>query len=158
MLRRVHTIGKSILLNESEEAEIKKTGDSFLDKIRFRCLEECSTCCERPDGFVFIDKEEALAAARFLNMNADEFLLHFTREFDHCHSLANGEDDHCVFLEDGKCLIYPVRPAQCRTYPFWPENLRNHAAWQKTQDECPGIGRGKHIPKEKIRLFIKENP
>jgi len=140
------------------EVETKNTDHSFLDKIRFRCLEECSACCELPDGFVFIDKEEALAAAGFLNMEADEFLLHFTREFDHRRILANGGDDHCVFLEDGKCLIYPVRPAQCRTYPFWPENLRNRDTWRQTQDECPGLGRGKRITKEEIRLFIKENP
>ena len=120
-------------------------------------MDECSACCEHADGFVFLSKEEALTAARYLEMDGDEFLLHFTRKFDRRYVLTNGENDHCVFLENGQCLIYPVRPLQCRAYPFWPENLTSRESWERTKQECPGIGHGRLITNEEILSILKEN-
>ncbi len=88
-------------------------------------------------------------------MDRVEFILHFTRELDDRLVLVNGENDHCVFLENGQCLIYEVRPVQCRTYPFWPENLKNKYSWQQTMEECPGIGQGKLFAKEEIISLLK---
>lgn len=37
-----------------------------------------------------------------------------------------GKETHCIFLDkDGKCSIYPVRPAICQMYPFWVVKLLN---------------------------------
>lgn len=32
----------------------------------------------------------------------------------------NDTEPACIFLENNKCKVYPVRPHQCLSYPFWP--------------------------------------
>lgn len=56
--------------------------------------------------------------------------------------LREQENGDCVFYEEGRCRIHPVKPEQCRLYPFWFANVRGAAAWERTCRECPGIGEG----------------
>ncbi len=141
---------KFIYSHNAKDIKINLYNLTGIKPTYFRCIESCSACCERPDGFVFISEQEVEKAARYLEMESDEFLLHFTRKMDDRLILANGENDHCVFLEEQQCLIYEERPAQCRAYPFWPENLKNRHTWQRTKEECPGIGQGPLYGKEEI--------
>lgn len=49
-------------------------------------------------------------------------------------ALRKRPDGDCIFLEDGRCAIYDVRPFICRTYPFYLEDGRiGHG-------ECDGLG------------------
>lgn len=122
--------------------------------IRFECLAGCSNCCQTADSFVFLTEDEALAIAKHLALDVVQFKEWFTREVDDQLILKDGEEGHCVFLEEGKCLIYEARPAQCRSYPFWPENLQNKASWRKTKELCPGIGQGRIYTPQEIQAIL----
>ena len=125
--------------------------------IKFECQPDCANCCKLSSGYVFLTDEEASHIAENLAIPENEFLQHFTRIVDKHLCLVDGEDEHCVFLENQKCNIYEVRPTQCRTYPFWPENLKSKSRWQLTCEECPGIGKGmKHSAEEIERILRKK--
>lgn len=118
--------------------------------IRFVCLPGCSNCCSIPDGFVFLSEQEARRIAYDLEMDFTEFKNFFIREIDDQLALVDGEDEACVFLEKGRCMIYEQRPLQCRTFPFWKENMETAKRWQQTKQVCPGIDQGRLFSKEEI--------
>ncbi|MBN1408373.1 MAG: YkgJ family cysteine cluster protein [Calditrichaceae bacterium] len=124
-------------------------------EIKFECQPDCANCCKLSNGFVFLTEKEALKIAENLAISEDEFLQYFTRIIDDQICLVNGEDEHCVFLENHKCNIYEVKPLQCRTYPFWPENLKSKSRWQLTCNECPGVGKGRVYSVEEIEKILK---
>jgi len=123
-------------------------------KVQFECVKNCSACCELSGGFVFLSADEAISIAKYLELDQDLFLKWFTIEAEDQFVLRDGENEHCVFLEDGICLIYEVRPKQCRTYPFWPENMKTKAHWNLTKKMCPGIGQGRLFSKEEIAAIL----
>jgi len=126
-------------------------------KIKFQCQPDCANCCKLSNGFVFLTDAEASDIAENLGISENEFLQYFTRIVNEQLCLVDGENEHCVFLEDHKCNIYEVRPLQCRTYPFWPENLKSKSRWELTKEECPGIGKGRiYSAKEIDKILEKE--
>ena len=129
----------------------------FYEKgLRFECQVDCATCCELTGGFVFISENEVKKIAGFLNCSPEEVRQFFTWSIDEQLILINGEGESCIFLENRRCTIYEVRPAQCRHFPFWPENLRSKSAWQKLARDCPGINQGKLYSEAEIRKFLKQ--
>ena len=124
-------------------------------KIRFECLADCSNCCQLSGGYVYLTEDEAAAIARYMETGEDLFLDWFVRWIDDQMALVDGPEEHCIFLEDGKCTIYPVRPKQCRTYPFWPENMKTKERWALTRQMCPGIGKGRLFSAEEISAILK---
>ena len=130
---------------------VKKT---TIDNVRFECLKDCSNCCQLSSGFVFLTEDEAAAIAQFLEAPLDLFMEWFIKPVEDQISLVDGDEEHCVFLEQGICSIYPVRPKQCRTYPFWPENLKTKAHWNLTKKMCPGIGKGPAISTDEISAIL----
>ncbi len=60
------------------------------------------------------------------------------------------EDGSCIFLEDNKCIIYPVRPAVCRTFPFTFKMKDNGLRWgiSAISHICPGLGKGDYVDKK----------
>jgi Fe-S-cluster containining protein len=125
-------------------------------ELRFDCQTDCANCCKLSSGYVFLTDTEASKIAKDLDISENEFLKHFTRIVDDQLCIVDGENEHCVFLEDHKCNIYDVRPTQCRTYPFWPENLKSKSRWQLAEEECPGIGKGKLYSPQEIEQFLKK--
>lgn len=125
-------------------------------EINFECQPDCSNCCKLSNGYVFLTETEAMYIANYLEISEKEFLQHFTRIIDEQLCLVDGENEHCVFLENHRCNIYDIRPIQCQTYPFWPENLKSKSRWQITQDECPGIGKGRHYSDREIDLSLRK--
>ena len=123
--------------------------------VRFECLSDCSNCCRISGGFVFLTDEEAAQMSVYLNTSHEMFREWFTKSADNRLALVDGEHEHCVFLEEGACIIYPVRPQQCRTFPFWPENMKTKAHWNLTKKTCPGIGIGQTFSTEKISAILK---
>ncbi len=103
---------------------------------------------------MFLTEKEAEAISTYLNLDSDLFLRLFTIEAEDELILRDGENEHCVFLEDGICMIYEVRPRQCRTYPFWPENMKTKAHWNLTRKMCPGIGQGRLFSKKEIAAIL----
>ena len=134
----------------------------YADGLRFSCT-QCGNCCTGPPGAVWFLEEEGRTMAAHLGLDERTFFRRFARRVDgkwslNEHSTPHGYD--CVFLDResvrGKavCRLYEARPTQCRTWPFWPENLETEEAWKTTKllTPCPGMGSGKLVRIEEIRI------
>ena len=114
--------------------------------LRFGCT-ACGKCCVNHGEFsyVYSTREEREALARY------------------CEAVTGGlslksKDDACVFLKDGKCSVYELRPAQCRTFPFWPELLVDEDTWQRdVASFCPGVGQGPLHGVDEIRATARRS-
>jgi Fe-S-cluster containining protein len=114
--------------------------------LAFACT-ECGNCCSGPEeGYIWINRAEITALAKYLKKPEDQVIKQYLYRAGLRYSIIEkqpGKD--CIFLNtDGTgkktCAIYPVRPLQCRTWPFWKENLRSRLSWAEAQKVCPGIG------------------
>ena len=123
--------------------------------IRFICQEGCSNCCKVSGGFVLIRDIDLKRIPKYLKISEAEFIKKYTKEDGKHVHLIDKNDTDCVFLEDNKCTIYPVRPLQCRTFPFWPQNLKTEKRWHIIEEECPGIGEGKEYSRIEIEGIFK---
>lgn len=113
--------------------------------LKFACT-QCGKCCTGKPGYVWINDEQVQKMADFLKMNVHEFMERYTRQVDGHLALKEFPRTYdCIFLRDGKCLVYKARPTQCQTFPFWPENLESEEAWKKAQICCEGINH-EHAP------------
>ena len=131
----------------------KRAGNWYADGVQFRCkAPECSECCSgsRGEGYVWVSADEMEAIAKFINVEFDEFTDKYIRQVDFAFSLTEKPNNDCVFLKNGGCSIYSVRPTQCRTYPFWPNIMRAPETWAKEAEQCPGVGEGAHVPGNEI--------
>jgi Fe-S-cluster containining protein len=131
----------------------------YKDGLKFACT-ECGKCCTGEPGYVWISQEEIEDMAEALNISVKEFVQMYTREVDGELSLKEFPKTYdCIFLRDGKCMVYKARPTQCRTFPFWPENVESKEAWEDCAKRCEGVNH-EHapvIPLSVIEKTLKEN-
>ncbi len=122
--------------------------------LRFQCL-ECGRCCTGEPGYVWIDRQELKALAKYLEMEIEQVEADYVRRIGRRRSLIEMPNGDCVFFDSQtrRCLVYPVRPKQCRSWPFWPSNLRSAEHWEEACRLCPGCGQGKLFPPEQIALI-----
>lgn len=135
------------LVPESHWDALRERGESapwYADGLRFECT-ACGKCCHNHgDGYeyVFSTRAERKALAAHFGLSLRRF------EAEYCERVAGrlsfrGKDGACIFLEDGKCSVYALRPRQCSTFPFWPELLESRSAWERdVASFCPGVGEG----------------
>lgn len=131
----------------------KRQGRWYEDGLKFRCqAPECSHCCsgQRGEGYVWLNADEMTAIAARLGVPFDKFTRKYVRQVGLAYSLIEKPNKDCVFLENGGCSIYEVRPTQCRTYPFWPAIVRAPQTWDKEAAQCPGIGQGELVDADEI--------
>ncbi len=122
----------------------------YADGLRFACT-GCGDCC-RVEGFVWVDRREIRAIARFLALDRETFARRYLRQLGRRLSLTEKGDHACVFWDRG-CAIYAVRPRQCRTYPFWSRCLESSPAWRQEGEECEGIGEGDLYSRSEIEAL-----
>ena len=117
--------------------------------LKFGCT-ACGKCC-KVEGEVWMDANEMVAAADFLQLEYGTFMENYVEQvmsgwvkIKNKHDIEN-ESDECIFLGlDGKsCSIYRARPMQCRTYPFWPRLFSNESTWL-SEAVVPDEYEGKH--------------
>ncbi|HHM02807.1 MAG TPA: YkgJ family cysteine cluster protein [Caldithrix abyssi] len=123
--------------------------------VLFNCRKDCSRCCEINGGYVFVSEANIKKIAKFLKRSVVEIRERYTYEVKGMRSLKDRDGQACVFLEEGKCTIYPVRPLQCRTYPFWPQNVKSTRRWRQVMEDCPGIGEGKVYDRKEIEAVFE---
>jgi Fe-S-cluster containining protein len=138
------------------------------DGLRFECT-MCGNCCTGPPGIIAFTKEEGERIAARLGLSYDEFYENYTHDTPEGRSLNETLTEHghdCVFLDrtsdeaqslrggrgGGVCTLYEDRPLQCRTFPWWPHTVDSVRSWSQAARGCEGIGRGKLIPVEHIRI------
>jgi uncharacterized protein len=138
-------------LNQRASAQLPT---SMAGGIRFRCT-ECGDCCSGAPGKVRVSAEEIQRISEFRKVSEVRLRASEICEIDGETLLRERPNGDCVFFENNRCLIHPVKPRQCRTYPFWFRNVRSEAAWQKTCGECPGIGEGEWFSPEEIVATIE---
>ena len=118
-----------------------------MNEIRFQCT-ECGACCTGAPGYVFVEEDEMMRMAQFLEMDLPEFKKRYIRRVGQRFSLVEKKNFDCVFLKEKKCMLYEARPKQCRTFPFWP-----HLDWNEAAKVCEGIGRGPILTKKEIEAI-----
>ena len=116
----------------------------FEGTFRFACQPGCTNCCNQ-QGFVYLTEADLRRAARHLRLTPAEFEHRYVYRTRHLLRLRKPRDSQCHFLFGGGCRIHPAKPTQCRLYPFWPELVEDRAAWARTGQRCPGIGKGELI-------------
>ena len=123
----------------------------FVMGLAFEC-QECGRCCCGPEeGYVWATEEEMGKIADFLEMSKEDFFAKYVRKIGTRYSLIEDKTTKdCIFVKDGKCSVYSVRPTQCRTWPFWPSNLYTPEDWGYAGLRCDGINRGKLFSQEEI--------
>jgi Fe-S-cluster containining protein len=126
--------------------------------LRFECT-VCGKCCTTHGeyAYVYVDDDEVLDLARFLELSPREFRRKYTFvDEDGWRQLAFS-GDRCIFLdESGRCDVYEARPVQCRTFPFWPEMIRAGGWTPDAQARCEGLGRGRLWSSEEIEARMLE--
>jgi Fe-S-cluster containining protein len=151
-----------------EAEQTKLRNEWYAGGLRFRCT-QCGNCCTGPPGTVWFTPAEGRAMAERLGLDEADFYRKHAHKVDGRWSLRERRTSagyDCVFLdrttvpEKAVCSLYEARPAQCRTWPFWPENLVTSEAWAtaKRRTPCPGMGRGRLVPIEKIRIQRDATP
>ncbi len=123
----------------------------YITGLAFECL-ECGRCCAGPEeGYVWATEEEISKAAEFMKLSDREFRTKYVRRVGLRKSFKEDKKSHdCIFLKDGSCSIYPVRPTQCRTWPFWKSNIATPDDWAEAGQRCVGVNRGQLHPIDEI--------
>jgi Fe-S-cluster containining protein len=115
----------------------------------FQC-QQCGDCCAGRGG-IFVRPEEVAALAAFLEMIEPEFRSRYVESspMGSRLAIANGV---CVFLEDNRCRVHPVKPFICRQWPFLPALLVDEEEFEAAKGACPGIN-----PECKHEDFVEES-
>lgn len=125
------------------------------DGVRFACQGSGKCCVSRGSyGFVYLTLEDRRRLAELLGVPTREFTRRYCDKTDGLFHLRETGLD-CRFLEGNRCGVYEARPTQCRTWPFWPENM-SAKAWSAIAAFCPGVGKGKPVPRERIEHTLLE--
>ena len=123
--------------------------------MQFACQGSGKCCVSRGAyGYVYLTLEDRRRLAQALKMPTRQFTRQYCSKTDRLFHLTDIGPD-CLFLRNSRCAVYEGRPTQCRTWPFWPENM-NARAWTAIAAFCPGVGRGKAVPREKIAQVLRE--
>lgn len=123
-------------------SKVKQKVPFYSDGVKFECT-GCGACCKLGGGFVYPSLEDVGFAARHLDLSVKEFTSKYMDMHERQYVFKN-DGDNCIFYGENGCTIYEARPTQCRTYPFWKANLKSKYRWKITEEECEGIGQGKH--------------
>lgn len=129
----------------------------YIAGLHFECS-QCGRCCSGPDeGHIWITKPEIELLAKHLDMTVEQLRQKYLKR----PGLRTSIIEHplskdCIFLKNGGCIAYSVRPNQCRTWPFWANNLRSPYDWNTAAERCPGINRGRLYTCEEIEKIKKQ--
>ena len=115
-----------------------------MDGLRFRCQPGCIKCCDR-HGYVYLTENDLKQTAKHLGMSPCDFEAKYVYRTRNLLRLRKPRGSQCHFLEEGGCVIHPVKPVQCRLFPWWPELVEDRRAWNAAAKTCPGIGKGRLV-------------
>ncbi len=105
----------------------------------FHC-QQCGDCCAGRGG-IFVRPDEVAAMAAFLDLDEPEFCRRYVESSPLGNRLTIAADV-CVFMEDNRCRVHPVKPFICRQWPFLPALLADAEEFEAAKGACPGINPG----------------
>lgn len=92
--------------NTDKLAEI----ENLLGKLpKFSCVEGCSACC----GPIMASRLEWKRIEKETGIGEDEYQKQMGNKISNVFA---GGDMNCIFLKQGRCSIYAIRPAICRIF------------------------------------------
>lgn len=124
----------------TNKLSIVKEDPWYKDGLSFECT-GCGKCCSGSPGYVWVDHNDIEQMAEYLKLPINQFKRRYLRQKNGRYALIElpSMNYSCVFLQDNRCTVYPVRPAQCRTFPWWISNLSSKEAWNEAAKRCEGI-------------------
>jgi Fe-S-cluster containining protein len=102
----------------------------------FQC-QQCGDCCVGRGG-IFVRPEEVAEMAALLEVDEQEFRVRYLESSSLGTRLAI-QNGVCVFVEDNRCRVHPVKPFICRQWPFLPALLADPEEFEAAKGACPGI-------------------
>ena len=109
----------------------------------------CAKCCgDTPDHIrriLLLDAE-----AEHISRQTGAQITHFAEAIDDADSytlVMRKKEGHCIFLKEGACRIYEVRPLVCRFYPVWLKHEGSHNIFG-IDDSCSGFGKGRCLDRD----------
>ncbi len=124
--------------------------------VHFRCL-KCALCCMDVgprERRILLLEAEARRISEALSRGVGEFALEVEGEKPFRY-LMRKDDGRCIFLRDGLCSIYELRPIICRFYPFKLERVWGKGLRFSHTEECPGIGKGPRLRRSYFEGLLK---
>ena len=103
----------------------------------FEC-QQCGACCEGYGG-TYVTEGDILAISDHIGISAEDFIKKYGTKSGSGLVLVQGRDGYCVFAEQGRCKIHPVKPRMCRDWPFIEGVLRDPGNWYIMAGACPGM-------------------
>lgn len=128
----------------------------FMNHLKGLC-HGCSHCCEDIDTIrVNIFDVERMAA--YLKMPIKKFINKYVKTIKK-NGMVLWKTKPCVFLRQGRCTIYPVRPTMCVVYPFFGDLQSDFIKRRKDAITIPRhctSGLRAYTLDEKIRTLLQE--
>lgn len=123
--------------------------------VQFEC-QRCARCCgDAPhrSRVIFLLEKEVKAISKATGMGPLEFATPISGagKFKYKMKKRGGV---CIFLKDGACTIYNIRPTMCRLYPFLVQKTSEGIIFE-ISDECPGIGLGRKLQEADFRKMAE---
>jgi len=78
----------------------------------------CAACCKW--GYALIDSDDIKKISSYLKLDIKKFKSNYTiwiDKFKQLYLKSSPNNTGCLFLENNKCIIYPVRPKSCMSFP-----------------------------------------
>ena len=126
--------------------------------VRFRCI-KCGNCCgdtKEKIRHVLLLKTEAEQISKTTLRPILDFAVKIEGRAPYSYELKKtAEGGCCIFLENNRCNIYPLRPLICRFYPFELKIAVNQKYEFLFTDECPGINQGKLLDEDYFKKLFR---
>jgi len=127
--------------------------------VRFHC-QRCAVCCGdtiKRVRHVLLLKIEAERIAEVIVKPIEEFAGKIEDHAPYIYEMRKSvKEGKCIFLENKRCTIYPLRPLICRFYPFELKITTNGKHKFLYTKECPGIGQGKKLTKNYFKNLFQQ--
>jgi uncharacterized protein len=106
----------------------------------FQC-QQCGECCEGRGG-IFPTPGEIDLMAQYLKMSVEQLRQDYLEITPLGLAVKNKPVGGCIFNDQGRCSIHPVKPRICRDWPFLPAILLHDNEFEAAKEACPGLHQG----------------
>ena len=129
--------------------------------IKFNCR-RCGRCCDT-NGRIYLYFDDINRLSSNMSLDVDIFIkkyCEFRREifvfrdqtinFEILSLAKKHNNNQCVFLNEGLCLVHDFKPLQCKLAPFIEPIITNKEVWEDFKNKCPGFMDGKTYSNKEI--------
>jgi len=136
----------------------RKVNFDYPTTVRFHCT-KCGICCgdtKEKTRHIILLKTEAEQIATTTSRPISKFAVEINSKVPYVYEIKKrAEDGKCIFLEQNRCTIYPLRPLICRFYPFELKSAHSGKHKFLFTEECPGINKGRMLGANYFRKMFR---